>query len=547
MACADVLGVTDLHSIGGSDGGGGDATVMGSAEAGPNSGDGATPGNDGASGPDAMSATTDSGSPAVTEAGETGLTVSPTGVHLVRGGTALLTIVASSPIAGSGLQVSLANLPSGVSSTTPPTLTTAAPQATITLSAGASASLGLTTISIGAGGSSVPVTLVVADPSGTIDTTFGSGGIQVLTPAGTTSATAASVMLLDDGSIVIGGCVVSGSSTAWALEKMSPTGTKDATFETNVAAQLPSSGCIHALATDGKTIYAAGDANNEANVQAFNSDGTVYYGFQGSGSWQLDGTGNSGGTYANGVALARTGVPGVHDVYVAVNPHTPGGYPPTSEIHHVPSQGQENWVTLAASTKLYGVGVDPGGSVVVGGELGPSLFYAVRVSSALAPDPTFGGDGGALGVASADLFAQAAATDPEGGIWVGGSGTSTGQQPMLGHVNAAGLADIGDAGWVAVPPNVPMNSGILGMAVQSDGRVWSVGYGSFRSGTISPSWILRTTPGGTVDPSWGEGGVLQTDLMSGSGYTAIAVAPPPDGRVVVLSLSVGFSVTRYWP
>jgi hypothetical protein len=185
----------------------------------------------------------------------------------------------------------------------------------------------------------------------------------------------------------------------------------------------------------------------------------------------------------------------------------------------------------------------------MGGQLGGNTFYAQRTGpgTALAIQSSFGGAGGVLGVASADLYAGAAAMDPEGGVYVGGAGTSGGETPVLGHVNAAGQADLGDAGWCALSLNVQFDLGFQSLVPLPDGRLWAIGSGSDSQGGLP--YIVRTTGGCAYDPTWNGGAAFHSLTNTSVEYEAMAAYPAPDGRIVVVGSDpgVGFYAARYWP
>jgi len=473
----------------------------------------------------------------------------PNGVHLIRG-TSIDVSVTLGPVVAMDLTTMVTGLPSGVQASSLSFLP-GATKGTLTLTSSSSAALGAATVTVSAGVATATLALVVADPGTTLDVTFNSGGVQAFTPAsGSTPSTANAVVLLGDGSIVVGGCRTGSADSGWTLAKLSNAGVIDTTFGTTATGNLPSTGCVHALATDGTNIYVAGDDMSsstvgQATLYVLNPDGSLHLAFMSTGSWQITlSSATSNGTSVRAVAPASNG-----DTYVAANQDTTGTAGKPTVLYRLAANGTTNQVGLGNTTTVYGVGVDPTGNVVAGGQLGANTFYALRVdtSGSLATDPAFGGAGGVLGVASAQLYAATAAMDVEGGIYVAGAGTASGETPVLAHVNAAGHADLGDAGWCALPLNVQFDLGFLGIATQADGRLWGIGYGSDEMGNLP--WIARTNGGCALDPSWNGGAVFQSLTNTGVSYKAIAVYPPPDGRIVVVGNdpTFGFYTARYWP
>jgi len=83
-----------------------------------------------------------------------------------------------------------------------------------------------------------------------------------------------------------------------------------------------------------------------------------------------------------------------------------------------------------------------------------------------------------------------------------------------------------------------------GVAVQPDGKILAVGTPEGSQGFS----IARLLPNGSLDPSWGEGGVVTTPL--GKFASAFDVAVQPDGKVVVVGEAPGaknedFAIVRY--
>lgn len=88
---------------------------------------------------------------------------------------------------------------------------------------------------------------------------------------------------------------------------------------------------------------------------------------------------------------------------------------------------------------------------------------------------------------------------------------------------------------------------ILAIAVQPDGKILAAGE-TFNSATNDSDVALaRYTPNGSLDLSFGSGGVVTTDLGGNIDY-ADAIALQPDGKIVVSGGSQGdFALARYAP
>jgi hypothetical protein len=536
MGCADLIGIGDLPGL---PDGGPDAKA-----------DTTTPAE--ASTHDApRSDTGKSGDAGSGEAGLLTLSVAPTGVHLVRGTSANVAVTRAGP--ASTVAVTVTGRPSGVTAG-PLTIPSSATMGTLTLTSTAGATLGPASVSIQGGGSTAPFDLVVADPTGTYDTTFGTGGgVVTYVPNGATNADATTVALLDDGSFVAGG-----SGNGWALVHVLSNGTIDTTFKPT----LPSVGYVTSVArgpTSGPfagTLFVSGASQNcgltvnQATIYIMNETGTPYSAFNGDGRWCQGVMGHTAGTQAVGAGGSTSG-----DVYIGVNESGTGAQP---YLLHFAQNGDPatswNQTTLAAAISLIGVAVDPSDDLIVTGAYAPQQFFAQRYTPASTggADPTFVGGTGAFGAASAILYAQTSALDPDSGVYVGGSGSASGELPVLGHVTPAGKVDFGDAGWVSQTMTIPENAGYFGLATQGDGRLIGVGYGNDSTG----SWpfVARMTPGGLLDPTFNADagsstGYYTMHSTTGINYGAVAVAPPPDGRIVIVGFEPGSGMyfVRIWP
>ena len=124
------------------------------------------------------------------------------------------------------------------------------------------------------------------NPDGTLDGTFGTGGI-VITPIGTADDWARALVLQPDGKLVAAGISENGVTPNFALARYNADGTLDGSFGTGGTVETPigtSEGSAYALALqpDGKLV-AAGWLDDHFGQVRYNADGT------------LDGTFGTGG------------------------------------------------------------------------------------------------------------------------------------------------------------------------------------------------------------------------------------------------------------
>lgn len=148
-------------------------------------------------------------------------------------------------------------------------------------------------------------------------------------------------------------------------------------------------------------------------------------------------------------------------------------------------------------------------------------------------DPTFG-DGGivVLSYGSETATADAVAIQLDGKIVVGGVKTNAGQGFAVVRMTPDGVLDptFGTAGLVET--KVGNTSHVLrALALQPDGKILIAGYTRFVGQNFDFA-VLRYSADGTLDPTFGAGGVVLTDF-GGRTDQAMAMALAPGGRIVV--------------
>src|SRR5262249_8875912 len=90
-------------------------------------------------------------------------------------------------------------------------------------------------------------------------------------------------------------------------------------------------------------------------------------------------------------------------------------------------------------------------------------------------------------------------------------------------------------GWTALAPSQDLPTRFADVAGEANGDMVAVGSTSAPSNVPNPAYadnaiIARFTPGGALDPSFGDGGRVTVDL--GAEDRALAVAVQPDGRIL---------------
>ena len=148
-------------------------------------------------------------------------------------------------------------------------------------------------------------------------------------------------------------------------------------------------------------------------------------------------------------------------------------------------------------------------------------------------------------------FARAIATQPDGKVVVAGvSQSGPGAEGFaLARYNEGGSLDqsFGSGGKV-----ITSDGGLraaLALAILADGKVLAAG-GAYRNG--EDFGMARYTRDGTRDSTFGEGGIVTTNL--GGAETAFSIAIQPNGKVLLAGSATGskrsgssFAVVRYDP
>ena len=338
-----------------------------------------------------------------------------------------------------------------------------------------------------------------------------------------------------------------------------------------------------ALQSDGKIVVAgrtdpAGADQGDFAVARYNADGTPDTDFGGDGLVTTD-FGGANGDSASGVAIE--GTPGSPDFRIVAAGTKTVSF--SNQIVAVAAYGDDGTLDSGFSgdgmqttdlTSVYptaGVALQPDGKVLVAATAGdffppgPVDFALVRYDTTGSPDGTFGGGDGIVKTDFAGGYDQAGA--------VAVQDLGSGQVRIAVGGRASPDASTTDDGGVAVfttdgsldPTFAPgggdgdgrltfdMQSNnsfdaMRGIAFQPDGKL--VGAGSVGTGDFG---VVRLTSAGSLDPSFGTGGLASTTFPNSNQPTANGLALQSDGRIVAaggeLNPSNGsdFLVARYLP
>ena len=146
-----------------------------------------------------------------------------------------------------------------------------------------------------------------------------------------------------------------------------------------------------------------------------------------------------------------------------------------------------------------------------------------------------------------DSWASAVAIQPNGKIVVGGFTYASGLAFALIRLNANGNLDpsFGSGGALLTDMLTGMggDSQVAALAIQPSGKIVAAGYASIR-GFYSDFALARYTDNGTLDPTFGTGGKVLTDLGGTAGIASLVAQR--NGRIVAGGTAGGdFAVARY--
>jgi uncharacterized delta-60 repeat protein len=136
-------------------------------------------------------------------------------------------------------------------------------------------------------------------------------------------------------------------------------------------------------------------------------------------------------------------------------------------------------------------------------------------------------------------WAYALALQPDGHVVVAGVSDRSGSQDFaLARYDGAGKLDPGFGhGGLVLTPVRPLTADVIhGLAIQPDGKIVAAGVTYEDTVTLRPQgdfMVVRYTPQGDLDPSFGVGGVSTTNFQGESYDEPYAVVLQPDGRIVL--------------
>jgi uncharacterized delta-60 repeat protein/uncharacterized repeat protein (TIGR01451 family) len=388
----------------------------------------------------------------------------------------------------------------------------------------------------------------VAAP-GALDPSFGIGG-QVTTDFGGFDS-AQAVALQSDGKIVAVGGTASFPSGDFALARYNADGSLDATFGSGGKVTTDFGGFDAASAaviqTDGRIVAAGRSGSGDFALARYNADGSLDPTFGSGGKVTTD---FGGFDAAFGVARQADGK------IVAAGQGGAGGgfalarYNPDGSLD--PSFGSGGEVTTHFTSGVevvIAVAIQLDGKIVAVGQTfagGFQQFALARYNADGSLDSGFGSGGiVATNFGFDSAFGGALAIQSDGKIVAAGR---AGTDFLLARYNGDGTLDatFGSGGVVTTDFGGALFDAAFGVALQSNGKI--VAAGSAISGFPSSAdfALARYNADGSLDASFGSGGKVTTDF--GGFDVASGVALQADGKIVAAGqggAGSDFALARY--
>ncbi|MBI3648890.1 MAG: hypothetical protein HY240_09105 [Actinobacteria bacterium] len=386
--------------------------------------------------------------------------------------------------------------------------------------------------------------------AGDLDATFGSSGTVTTSVGSGDDVLVAVTVQPSDQAIVAVGYTATGSGDDWLIMRYNPNGTLDATFGSGgIVTTSFGSGTDHAHAVaidaNGKIVVAGYSDNitsHDFSIARYTSSGA------------LDGTFGSGGTTTtslgtgddeiNGMAIDANGkiVVAGQTVVSLKNEFALARYTTSGSLDTTfGSSGSVKTDVGAGSDAANAVAIQGNGKIVAAGRSNNGTdrdFALVRYTTDGSIDTSYGTGGiQTTAIGPADDEIQAIALDGSGDVVAAGySDSGVDLDFALARYDTSGSLDgtFGSGGTTTT--NIGHNDTAYGVAIQGDGMI-------VVSGTAGSSYfgVARYTTGGVLDGGFGTGGVVYTQI-SPFGNNGFGTALQADGSIVVVGDAYG---TRY--
>lgn len=394
---------------------------------------------------------------------------------------------------------------------------------------------------------------------GSLDTTFGSGGIvtNVFAPGanGAWATAVVDVGIIGTGhKITVAGYGSSGGVTYFGMARLLGSGALDTTFGTGgsgMAALSFGAGHddeAHTLTMQAGEFILAGvsfaDTNYNGNFAAarFTSGGVLDTSFGNAGVISFDFGGQS---YAQAVAIQPDGkILAAGGAWEALTSFALARYNPDGSLDTSFGSFGRATTAIGLGSSANAMQLQPDGRIVTAGYYDYTNFSGTVFGFALARhnadgslDNSFGTGGKVTtAIGSSEDFATGLALQADEKIVAVGNT----QVDSFNHIfNIAvaryatnGLLDTSFGGTGKLVTQVAGGQSMAGaVLIQADGKILVGGYGQV--GTATNFALLRFLPGGSLDNSFGSFGRVTTDFGTGNSSFGNALALQSDGKIIL--------------
>jgi uncharacterized delta-60 repeat protein len=415
----------------------------------------------------------------------------------------------------------------------------------------------------------VPTLIYGQMQSGTLDASFGSGG-RVTTDFAGSGDGAGAIAVQPEGKLVAAGGATINGEADFALARYDSNGALDTSFGTDGRVTTDFGGRYEgassiALQGDGKIVVAGGSViglfDNFA-LARYNTDGTLDTTFGSGGKVITDFGEVSSQAYSVAVqpdgkivAAGYANIDGEEDFALArynangtLDATFGAGGKVTTDFGHL-----EQGFSYAVGFSL---AVQPDGKIAVAGQAYIGAGFDVALAR-YESDGTLDGSFGTGGKVITDFggrndLASSVAVLPDGNLVVAGQANVVrGLGFALARYNSSGtLDDSFGAGGIVTTDFGLLDQGFsvayaASLAVQPDGRIVAAGR-AYINGDFH-SGLARYNSDGTLDVSFGTGGKVTADFRGPNDSDQFSsVAVQPDGKIVVAVSGLGdFTLARY--
>lgn len=345
-------------------------------------------------------------------------------------------------------------------------------------------------------------------PSGTLDTTFGVGGMVVQGIEGHILQ-GSSLALQSDGKLLVAGTVDLGTDANFFLQRFLSDGSIDPSFDGSsltTTPEIPAGDTAFCMTVQGDGKILVGGVHSDLVgsyfvIMRYQPNGTPDSTFNGTGRVMTDAGEANGAVLGiaelNGriAACGQSGATGALACYTST-----GALDPTFNGTGLATLGEG-----LTSSEAHDLLIQPSGEILVAGR-GDNSFLLARFSSNGTLDPSFNGTGivttnfSAYNIAAANTLLM----QPDGKIIVAGSAANSKSNFALARYQSDGSLDqsFGSAGKV-VHAVGPCSSAVISVALQDDGKIIASGNScSFPSADLlllrllgnGPSVMVSQTP-----------------------------------------------------